>query len=729
MKKLIFIFLIFLLLLISHLSWAGTYYVNGTCTYSGNGTAESCAAGAGQAGPWKTLAEANTNVASGTHTINVAADTYVEDVSEGHSGTDSSNFLHWLASGTVNITGYFYITGDYVKLEGFTITKQGAGSGYGAVNVSGDYCYVKDNTIQNSTRPGIRTWPGSVGNTLYGNTIVTTVANGIWAEGSSHLIENNDISDVRDVYLGETYGGDANGIDIDGSANNSGTVVRGNYIHDILWANQTGSPHIDGIQRSKIGGTTSSNVTIERNRIYLWQEALDGTNTSYAMMLSGCDNWVVKNNIIESWGGVNTGGSGANSNMKFYNNTFISNIAWVNAYGGHGINMDGGSSNVAYNNILCNFRDTGRNANFMANTPTANGEFTGDNNLFWNSDSTAIDHTGYTPGGSAISGSDPVFVANYTDLQLQATSPARDAGATLGEVTDDYVGTLRPQGSGYDIGAYEDTLTSAALTGTLGDGATEAQIVTGGQTLIGIVSNDTLVATFGADNQITTDFIAGLDSGGAEVAGWDAIVKAGLTHANVSRDSTTQFTVTLPAFGSYVITQNETITLTIPASSLTESASAVVASPTFEVTATSDPAAALTGSLSDNATEAQIVAGGETIIITLTNDTWHADIGTDCQQTTDLIAGIDSAQAEAAGWDAVVKGNMVFGDITRDTDTQVTVLLGAEATYDISANETVTVTVPASALVTSGDAVVATPTFAIIFFDTSTEEVVGMTLQ
>jgi len=46
-----------------------------------------------------------------------------------------------------------------------------------------------------------------------------------------------------------------------------------------------------------------------------------------------------------------------------------------------------------------------------------------------------------------------------------------------------------------------------------------------------------------------------------------------------------------------------------------------VASPTFEITA-SNPAASLTGTLSDGATEAQIVTGGETIIITLSDDPW-----------------------------------------------------------------------------------------------------------
>ena len=130
----------------------------------------------------------------------------------------------------------------------------------------------------------------------------------------------------------------------------------------------------------------------------------------------------------------------------------------------------------------------------------------------------------------------------------------------------------------------------------------------------------------------------------------------------------------------------------------------------WQVSAT--PTAALTGTASDGATEAEIKAGGQTIVITLTDDTWVATVGADNAITTALIAGIDSGQAEAAGWDAVVKANMVFGDVARTSPTVVTITLAEESTYAITANETITVTIPVSAL-TAATEVVATPTFVI----------------
>ncbi len=120
----------------------------------------------------------------------------------------------------------------------------------------------------------------------------------------------------------------------------------------------------------------------------------------------------------------------------------------------------------------------------------------------------------------------------------------------------------------------------------------------------------------------------------------------------------------------------------------------------------------LSGTVVPSAGEAEVAVGSETVVITLTNDTWDPTVGNNNSVTTDLINGIDSAQSEPNGWDAVVKANLDFNNVTRTSNTVVTVTLGAEPTYNITADETITVTVPATA-VSSGNAVVATPTFDI----------------
>ncbi len=77
-----------------------------------------------------------------------------------------------------------------------------------------------------------------------------------------------------------------------------------------------------------------------------------------------------------------------------------------------------------------------------------------------------------------------------------------------------------------------------------------------------------------------------------------------------------------------------------------------------------------------------------------------------------IINGIDSAQSEGTGWDAVVKAGLATTSVVRTSDTVVTVTLSAFGSYNITAQETITVTVPAGALVGAAQ-IVASPTFTI----------------
>ena len=122
--------------------------------------------------------------------------------------------------------------------------------------------------------------------------------------------------------------------------------------------------------------------------------------------------------------------------------------------------------------------------------------------------------------------------------------------------------------------------------------------------------------------------------------------------------------------------------------------------------------AIVTGTATASITEADVVTGGKTIIITLTGDTWVASGATFDAQRQNIINGIDSAQSEGTGWDAVVKAGLAVTTVVRTSDTVVTITLSAFASYNITAQETITVTVPASAL-TSGVVINAIPTFTV----------------
>ncbi|MBN1139780.1 MAG: right-handed parallel beta-helix repeat-containing protein [Anaerolineae bacterium] len=80
----------------------------------------------------------------------------------------------------------------------------------------------------------------------------------------------------------------------------------------------------------------------------------------------------------------------------------------------------------------------------ITNTAPASNSIVADTNLFWNAADLIV-------GANAIR-QDPLLAADY---HLHLGSPAQDAGLTIPWLTTDLEGNPRPQGDGYDIGAFE----------------------------------------------------------------------------------------------------------------------------------------------------------------------------------------------------------------------------------------------------------------------------------
>lgn len=121
---------------------------------------------------------------------------------------------------------------------------------------------------------------------------------------------------------------------------------------------------------------------------------------------------------------------------------------------------------------------------------------------------------------------------------------------------------------------------------------------------------------------------------------------------------------------------------------------------------------ALTGTVTASITQADIIAGGKTIILNVTGDTWVAAGGTFDAERQNIINGLTSAQSELLGWNNVVKALQGVSGVVRTSNSVVTITLDAQITYSITAQETITVTVPSTAL-TLGVAIVASPTFTV----------------
>jgi hypothetical protein len=256
---------------------------------------------------------------------------------------------------------------------------------------------------------------------------------------------------------------------------------------------------------------------------------------------------------------------------------------------------------------------------------------------------------------------------------------------------------------------------TAAITGTIGDGATEQEVRDGGGTIIITLTGTTWVADGATFNAQRQNIIDGLDAADAQTNGWNAQVRDQLGVSSVVRTSDTIATITVAAgdVGDYFIATNETITVTVPSTSV-ESGSAITATPTITITASTE-SAAVTGTIGDGATEQEVRDGGGTILVTLTNTNWVADGATFNAQRQNIIDGLDAADAQAAGWNAQVRDQLGVSSVVRTSNTLVTITVAAgDVTgYAIATSETITVTVPASAIRSSAIALTATPTITI----------------
>jgi hypothetical protein len=224
---------------------------------------------------------------------------------------------------------------------------------------------------------------------------------------------------------------------------NSGNAS--NYITYQAWSG-TGVPIIDAsdaIYGFQFGDPANAIQYVVISGFIVRNTSINNPNRSNIAGISVYHNSVVKNNLI-----YNTAGSGI---ANFYSNGGR-NITVVNntIYGASNIGILVQSPHadvVYYNNVVVNTD--------MALERGYSGEYNNDYNLFFGN--TNNYNSGLLPGTHDIL-SDPLFVdPGNSDFRLQPNSPAINAGADLSAngVITDILGIARPQGSGFDIGAYE----------------------------------------------------------------------------------------------------------------------------------------------------------------------------------------------------------------------------------------------------------------------------------
>lgn len=464
-----------LLVFLSMPAFGATYYVDASNGNDSNPGTE--------AEPWLTIQHAVDTMVAGD-TVYIKQGIYEEIVDltgstgvEGKSGNEVDGYIT-----------YQSYPGHNAILDGADFQSQGWGSAFmsGRWTVGShamDYIKIKNLTIRNYPEAGIEFNRETVGKgshhiiledlTVYNNGgIGICIWGGIESAGTTH--------DVTIVNC-ESYNNSDHGIKFNGDDEG---VIDGEHIHDSIIENCLSHDNLYiGIHVS----TGNYNITVRNNTCCdnerqgiaaheIWDSVYEN-NTVYGNGKSGGDekegiviwnsqNMTIRCNRIYDNPGyglrfwedlADTGSSPAIENNVIFNNT----------EGGIGIYTEVDNGTIYYNTIALN-QGTG-----LYITTSVSGHDIKNNIVYQNSDQlfpgngNTFDYNLYYPevsfigqGIHSVTG-DPLFVDPSNpiyDFHLQSDSPAIDSGTDVG-INNDIEGNLRPQGAGYDIGAYEYFLT------------------------------------------------------------------------------------------------------------------------------------------------------------------------------------------------------------------------------------------------------------------------------
>jgi hypothetical protein len=416
-----------LLFVIAGSSISATWYVDNQATGNNDGTSWESA--------WQSFATINWNLINGGDTIFISGGpslkTYNEQLTINRSGT-SGNPIVIKKGEDSGHNGTVLIDGDYTR--------------YGILSDGNSHLTIQNIDCDRNTQC-LRIRNGS-------HIIVENIrANLQRGKGIRFgYISYGLIKDCRITTDVGSFNYQTDGIYLQYGNNN---VVNKNHI---VINNNHASPHSDGIQLYQ-----ETNPTISNNYIEQTGTIPEDNNGIWSSTCSG--SYTIYNNIIytphfHTW--ANTFGYleyATNASLRIYNNTFI---------GGSSPNVlmiDDPDAIIKNNIFVGNYAGRGV---YLGNGLTNNGNL--DHNLygFLNSSGDIVYFSGQGncnmsqlnsigAEGSGIDRNNPLFEnINNRDFSLLSGSPAINAGVDLGSPFNrDKNGVARPQGNGWDLGAYE----------------------------------------------------------------------------------------------------------------------------------------------------------------------------------------------------------------------------------------------------------------------------------
>ncbi len=262
--------------------------------------------------------------------------------------------------------------------------------------------------------------------------------------GKNILMENSELYNcgIQDIQMRR------DGFTIHGDFDN--VVLRGNNIHH--------NGYGFGIDEGGYGWYEKfNNVIIEQNKFY--------DMLYYVSQIDSVHNLVFRNNLVYDNANYDQQapvmGISATEEDQYTKNLHIVNNVFYNNSGGVFHITEGRISDVYFqNNIVVGNRD------YVIDVANSSNLYFS-NNLYYGNSGSGFSKNGTTYSNASewiIAGNDkgsinvdPEFVnPGGHDFHLHQSSPAIDRGENLSLVFEDYDGVTRPQGSGWDIGAYEN---------------------------------------------------------------------------------------------------------------------------------------------------------------------------------------------------------------------------------------------------------------------------------